>query len=341
MRRVIPPLLTAMVVLTLGFACAMDAAADTLGPPAFAGIFGSRDLTVSNPNDPGSDYTMVHHVNDAAGYDALTYDAGRGWGFEVIYPADSPYGGRNGAGIFGPFDDSPNNRNNFSDSLPDQLYDSFIGMKSYLTELQSGTPETPEIGDPPEGGIFRVDVPNGFYRFVGVFGEADNPHANRVLAEDGGSGPPENIGSNYVTLVNNHDQSQFDTGQAKGDSPGSGVFARVGFGDFLPPQPLGDDPAEGIPVFADMDQDGMATDAGSSSPFLEVTEGYIRLHLLQGDSNDGPGGKGGGVNRDANGTDIVLFEVHPVAIPEPATLAMLAAGGLLALGLRMRRRLAG
>ncbi len=335
MRRAIPLLLMSAAVCTLGLACVTDAAADTLGPPEFAGIFGSRDLAVTNPNDPGNNYAMVLHVNDAAGYDTLAYDAGRGWGFEVIYPSESPYGARNGAGVLGPFDDSPNNRGRFSDSLPDQLYDSFIGMKNFLTPLQSGTPETPQLSDPPEGAAFRVDVPNGFYRFVGVFGEADNMHAARVVVEDGGSGPPENIGPNSAVLVNNHDQAQFDIGQTTSD-PGDGVFARVGFDGLLPPEPLGDDPAQGIPVFVDMDADGLPTDTGPNSPILEVTQGYLRLHLLQADSNDGVGG-----SRDANGGDIVLFEVHPVMIPEPTTLAMLIAGGLLALALRRRRRLAG
>ncbi len=152
------------------------------------------------------------------------------------------------------------------------------------------------------------------------------------MVEDGGSGPPENIGPNSVVLVNNHDQAQFDIGTADAGEPGQGVFARVGFDGFLPPEPLGDDPAEGIPAFVDMDASGLPSDAGPNSPILEVTQGYLRLHLLQGDSNDGPGGA-----FDANGGDIVLFEVHPV--PEPATLAMLAAAGLLALALRRRRRL--
>ncbi len=294
--------LAAVGLLLLGSFCLQTALGQgASGPPEFAGIFGSRILDVPNPNDSGNSYTMVHHVNDAAGYDALTYDPLRGWGFEAIYsdPADQPYGARNGGGIFGPFDDSPNGRNTFDDTLPDELYDSFVGFKSFSTALSSGTPETPEIGDPPEGGVFRVDVPNGSYRFVGVFGEADNNHTHRIVVEDGGSGPPEGIGENYVVLVNNHDQAQY-VGPA-GD--GGGSFARVGFDENLPPEPLGST----LPMFVNMDEFGLPTEAMPNSPILEVTEGYMRLHLLQGDSNAGPAGAG-----DANGGDIVLFEVYPV-----------------------------
>ena len=84
------------------------AAQDAIGPPEFAGIFGSRDLVVENPNNPGTNYTMVLHDNSEAGYDAIEYDPARGWGFEVIDPGNT---GRNTSARFGPFDDSPNNRN--------------------------------------------------------------------------------------------------------------------------------------------------------------------------------------------------------------------------------------
>ena len=51
----------------------------------------------------------------------------------------------------------------------------------------------------------------------------------------------------------------------------------------------------------------MPTDADPSSPTLEVTQGYIRIHQLQGNSNDGPGG-----GKDVNGGDIVILEVWRV-----------------------------
>jgi hypothetical protein len=210
---------------------------------------------------------IVHQTSP----EAVQYDPVKGYGYEVLYPTDSPYGDRGGYGVFGPFDDSPNNRNEFPDECPEELYDSFIGAKNFIDECSEavmGDMNTP--CDPPEGIIFRIDVPNGLYRFVAAVGEPDNRHAHRVLAEDGGSGPPENIGSNHVVLVSNHDQAQYDIGEIADDDPGDAVFARVGFDGKIPP------PGDGIvpsPVFVDMDGNGMPTNAGPSSPVLEVTQG--------------------------------------------------------------------
>ncbi|MFH1717462.1 MAG: LamG domain-containing protein [Planctomycetota bacterium] len=268
---------------------------------AAAYAFGSRALDCATYNDPSVNYTMVLHES----VQSVQYDPARGFGYEVIYPTDSPFGDRAGYGVFGPFDDSPNNRNEFPDECPEELYDSFIGAKSFTNEVSAATMGDMDTPSPnPEGLIFRVDVPNGFYRFVGAFGEADNGHAHRIIAEDGGSGPPANIGSNYAVLVHNHDQSQYDIGEIAGDEAGDAVFARVGFDGKIPP------PGDGVapsPVFVDMDENGRPTDAGANSPILEVTQGYIRIHQLQGNSNDGPGG-----SRDANGGDIVILELWKV-----------------------------
>jgi hypothetical protein len=271
-------------------------------PPLIAAFaFGSRDLVCPTYNIPSINYTIVLHESP----EAVQYDPARGYGYEVLYPADSPYGDRAGYGIFGPFDDSPNGRNKFPDELPEEIYDSFIGAKSFLDDCSAavmGDMDTP--CDVPEGIIFRVDVPNGLYRFVAAFGDADNVHAHRILAEDGGSGPPENIGANHVVLVSNHDQAQQTIGEAEAAEPGEGVFARVGFDGKIPP------PGDGVapsPQFIDMDENGMPTEAGANSPVLEVTQGYIRIHQLQGNSNDGPGGP-----RDANGGDIVILELWKV-----------------------------
>ena len=264
--------------------------------------FGSRLLEVATYNDPSVNYTMVHHADrEPETVQAMQYDPAKGYGYEVVYPTDSPFGDRRGFGIFGPFDDSPNNRNEFPDDGPEEVYDSFIGAKSFTNEVSAATMGDMDTPSPdPEGIIFRVDVPNGFYRFVAAVGEADNPHAHRLLAEDGGSGPPANIGS-HVVLVHNHDQNQQTIGEIEGDEPGDAVFARVGFDGKIPP------PGDGLPpspAFVDMDENGMATDAGANSPVLEVTQGYIRIHQLQGNSNDGPGGA-----NDANGGDIVILEL--------------------------------
>ncbi len=274
---------------------------------AFA--FGARQLDCATYNKRTVKYTIVHHTSP----EAVQYDPARGYGYEVIYPTDSPYGDRAGYGIFGPFDDSPNDRNEFPDECPEELYDSFIGAKSFLDECSAavmGDMDTP--CDVPEGIIFRVDVPNGLYRFVGAFGEADNRHAHRIVAEDGGSGPPENIGPNHVVLVSNHDQAQYDIGEIADDDPGDAVFARVGFDDKIPP------PGDGVvpsPVFVNMDENGMPTNGAPRSPILEVTQGYIRIHQLQGNSNDGPGG-----SRDANGGDAVILELWKIEPDEAENL---------------------
>jgi len=274
---------------------------------AFA--FGSRQLECPTFNEPGVNYTMVHHGTPAD----LEYNPARGWGYEVVYPVESPYGDRSGYGVFGPFDDSPNNRNKFGDDCPEQLYDSFIGCKDFTDECSAaviGDPDTPCAPTiDPEGIIFRVDVPNGLYRFVGAFGDADNVHAHRIIAEDGGSGPPPNIGPNHVVLVSNFDQAQQTIGEAEAAEPGEGVYARVGFDGRIPPPGDGVSPS---PQFVDMDENGLETNGPASSPVLEVTQGYIRIHQLQGNSNDGPGGP-----RDENGGDIVILELWKV---EPAEL---------------------
>lgn len=104
-------------------------------------------------------------------------------------------------------------------------------------------------------------------------------------------------------LVSNYDQAQQTIGEADENELGEGVLARVGFDGKVPP------PGDGIfpsPQFVDMDANGMAT-VDPSSPVLEVTQGYVRIHQLQGNSNDGPGGP-----KDENGGDIVILELWKV-----------------------------
>ena len=252
-------------------------------------IFGSRNLSCAVENAPGETYTMVHHSSPGA----IAYDSQRGWGYEVLVPGDAS---RGGYGQFGPFDDSPNGRTAFVDnSCPTEIYDSFIGAKNFMMncdEFVVGDRETAcsEVGLTPDGIIFRIDVPNGFYRFVGAFGSADNRHTSRILIENGGEGNPSMISDDHVVLVNNHDQAEHCPG----------TFARVGFGCKLPPEGNG-------PLFIDMDEDGYSSDGGPASPVIEVTEGYIRMHQLQGNANGGACGA-----RDPNGGNAVLLELWSV-----------------------------
>jgi hypothetical protein len=180
-----------------------------------------------------------------------------------------------------------------------------VGNPPGITDINQ--PCSPTI--PASGGVFRIDVPNGQYRFVGVFGEADNHHAHRVLVENGGSGAPADGIGGHVVLVSNHDEAQFNIGMTQSEpGTGDGVFAAVGFLDKTPPAPQG---TTAFPVFVNYDANGLPSGGDGTgpleSPVLVVTEGHIRVHLLQGNSNDGPGG-----GRDPNGADIVLFEAYPV-----------------------------
>jgi len=309
---------TRIVLGVLASLCLLGAAVNAQPVLRGAFIFGSRALDCETPNAPGTKYTVVHHVNKQPDPIAYGYD-GHPYGFEVIDPGNTA---RGGFAQFGPFDDSANNRNAFGDACPEQIYDSFIGFKNFTNPCNKDV-----VGNPnsrcstvitPEGGIFRVDVPNGLYRFVLVVGDADNPHAHCVLAEDGGSGPPSNIGSNYVVLIQNHDQAQYDFAPVRADRPGAGVFGVVGFDDKLPPQ---GDGVDNDPAFVYYDENGLPTPEKPNSPILEVTQGYIRIHLLQGNSNPGPGGKNpdpetGIGSPDPNGGDIVLLEIWQVDCPE-------------------------
>jgi hypothetical protein len=97
------------------------------------------------------------------------------------------------------------------------LCKNFINTCS-VNEVGDFTTPCAEAGIGPEGIIFRVDVPNGTYRFVAAVGDCDNVHAHRILAENGGEGPPEEIGEDYVVLVSNHDQAQYAKGETRAHS---------------------------------------------------------------------------------------------------------------------------
>ncbi|MCH2365612.1 MAG: hypothetical protein MK554_00115 [Planctomycetes bacterium] len=269
-------------------------------------VFGVHFDMCTSPNDEGFEYTIVRQE----GPDSVAYDEARGWGYEVTAPGDAS---RAGYGQFGPFDDSPNDRNTFVGACPEAVYDSFIGAKNFpsiCNAQTAGDPDVPcvEAGIPASGLVFRIDLPdNGLYRFVAAVGDAGNPHAHTIVVEDGGEGPPSELGQNELALlVQNFDQNQQTTGQVRADCLGCGVFARVGFDDKVPP--MGDGIAPD-PQFVNYDSDGLATPNCPDSPFLEVTEGYIRLYQLQGNANVGPGSKSNGTVVDANGGDMVLLEV--------------------------------
>ncbi len=153
----------------------------------------------------------------------------------------------------------------------------------------------------PAGIIFKVDVPVGEYRFVLASGDAEYPHSHRILAEDGGSGPPAGIGT-HVALVAGFDQGRYGLGTADPTRLGEAVYARVGFDGKIPP------PADGIapdPVFVNMDASGKATSGCADSPTLQVTSGYVRIHQLQFQQNAGCGG----IDGTYSGGDLVVLEL--------------------------------
>jgi len=280
---------------------------------AFA--FGSRDPMCTTHNEPDTEYTMVLQVGGNPL--SVAHDPDKGYGYEIVYPNDTS---RNGWGIYGPFDDSPNNRTRFpGNACPEELYDSFIGAKDFGRTCTVG-PCEPYEG---KGIVFRVDLPNGTYRFVGAFGDSDNRHAHTIIVEDGGEGPAGDFDAEgpggHAVLVQDFDQAQWDIGEADPGARGEGVYARVGFDGLIPPEGDGVSPD---PKFVDMDEFGEATDEGeAASPILEVTQGYLRLHQLQGASNAGPGGAG-----DPNGGDAVIFEIWRIETDCPGAVRAERAG---------------
>ncbi len=257
-------------------------------------------------NDAAFPFTPVEQLDGRPA--SIGYTEERGFGYEALYPAyawdaQTPYGNRAGWEIYGPIDESPNDRAvAFGPDCAEALYDSCIGAKNFL-----GVCDATVVGNPidpcpnPEGIIFRVDVPGGDYRFVLASGDAENPHSHRILAEDGGSGPPETIGA-HVVLVAGLDQGQYGIGLTDPARPGEAVYARVGFGDRIPPPADGSAPD---PVFVNMDEHGLPTAGCADSPALAVSSGYVRIHQLQFQQNAGCGG----LDSARAGGDLVVLEL--------------------------------
>ncbi len=270
-------------------------------------VFGARNLSCPVFNDPGSTYEVVLQESP----EAIQYDPVRGWGYQVFYPqpATQLYGDRGGYGRFGPMDDSPNDRtqygwwNDGNLECPLAIYDSYIGAKMFLNPCYAGVTGDPlvpcsevdPVNHPAEGIVFRVDVPNGKYRFVMAVGCSTHPHAHRILVEDGSVGTPAAISDRRVVVVRNFDQAEYCPG----------TFARVGFGCFIPP--IATSLTGNRLAFVNIGADGMPTAGGPESPVLEVTQGWLRVHCLQANSNDGVC-----ANRDPNGGDLVVLEIWEV-----------------------------
>jgi len=130
---------------------------------------------------------------------------------------------------------------------------------------------------------------------VAVVGDSENPHAHRIVVENGGLLDEPDVGFDNVVLVSNFDQTQYE----------AGVLGRVGFSGHQPPIGDGVDPE---PEFVDFDEDGEITTCVSNSPVLTVTGSHLRVHQLQGNFHESgvrdQVGDGGG--------DLVLLEIWRV-----------------------------
>jgi len=182
--------------------------------------FGADTWTRASPNS-GTNYIKV---SQSTGQN-FTYSAPQGHGY--VDTAD--------------IDTTANNRGEFTGN--EEIYDQHIMAN----------------GSPGDRIVFRVDLPNGYYRFVAAGGDADYGSRSTTLTiQDGASGGEVTLVSNYVTPDPRH-------------------YWTVTFGSMVVP------PAEGgwpDPVFHPQ----------PSSPWLEVTSGYILVNQIIGSGGNSYGG---------------------------------------------------
>lgn len=186
---------------------------------AFA--FGADEWTRTTYNEPSVQYIKINQGAEEA---------------NIQYSSFAGYGYVDSASL----DRSPNNRDEYAGN--DEIYDQFIGVKS-------------SEGPPPMR--FRIDVPNGTYRFVAAGGDADYfNHSTTIRARDGDT-------DDAIVLVDDY--------QPK--APGQ--FWTVEFDDKIVP-PSTTRPPYFFPQ--------------KPSPTLEVTQGYIIIEQDLGFHPEGIGG---------------------------------------------------
>jgi|GEM_PF-5574514 len=152
---------------------------------AFA--FGADTFTRTVPNAPSARYIKI--VQNGANF---RYDPSRGYGYVDTRAID----------------ETPNNRGILSGD--DEIYDQFIGVK---TKIDQNSPYSmPEI-------VFRIDVPDGIYRFVAAGGDPQyGNHSTTICVSTG-----QYRSRSQVTLV-------------EGKKPAANTFFRVGFDGKIPPR---------------------------------------------------------------------------------------------------------
>jgi hypothetical protein len=182
--------------------------------PAFrffkAFAFGADSFTRTVPNAPQARYIKV--VQNGANF---RYDPSRGYGYVETRAID----------------ETPNNRGILSGD--DDIYDQFIGVKAKVD--QNSRYYMPEI-------VFRIDVPDGIYRFVAAGGDPQyGNHSTTIRVSTSEYG-------RQVTLV-------------EGKKPAANTFFRVGFDGKIPPRGDG----SGVqPKFLPLE----------TSPYLRVPSSY-------------------------------------------------------------------
>ena len=209
---------------------------------AFA--FGATDHMQAVYNEPSVNYVKLRQESGSTA--SIEYDAVRGYGYTDLTGLN-PVPNDNSAAFNG-----------------DQIYAENIGVKGALGTI-----------------IFRVDVPNGVYRFVAAGGDAgEYNHVTKMRVRNGGTGL-------WVNLID-HEHVFRPT------------IWRVGFADKIPPPADGGGHDSGTytdPTFRPL----------FNSCVVSVTGGYLEFQQI-----------GKGVNSaDLWGGDLCLLELWRMILPSP------------------------
>ncbi len=223
-----PKLLIGLVV-SIAFLACLTGPAHGAWELVKAFAIGADDWTRATYNEPSVMYIKIDQPDEGASLAPITYPM----------TADTlSYGYTDLAGL----DASPNNRGVYSGD--DEIYDQFIGAK---------------LSASPNPLLFRVDVENGNYKFIGAGGDASNSnHGTTMWARDGDTGTRILLCDDFLPTAN-------------------GEFWRCEFDDKVVP-PASASP----PTFPAGDR--------IECPFLEVTQGYIIIEQAVGSHPDGNGG---------------------------------------------------
>ncbi|TDI34808.1 MAG: hypothetical protein E2P02_29310, partial [Acidobacteria bacterium] len=175
--------------------------------------------TPTPPGERAFAFTFGADTFTLPGYTKIVQD-----GQNFLYASAQGFGYSDISGL----DTSPNNRGVFSGLA--EIYDQFIGAEPGGSHI-----------------VFRVDLPNGFYRLVAAGGDArDTDHKTSLHVQGGADAVP-------LVLVDGHRNEQNE-------------FFQVGFDGLGPPE-----------------FDGVRFAPLLASPLVEVTEGFLEVHQIADD----------------------------------------------------------